>query len=520
MTFRKTHRFRYIQIVAVVLAAAMIATACGGDSDAPIIETAPSDTSTTTTTVESIAPTSTTEPVAEVDEAVAAADEIPDEIMEEIAEVIEEASVEDVPSDEVAEQVIEAANEAAPESELTLGDCTDWVADPDIVLDGQQAEECAAMLVAAVEACEGLDCSGDDDSSEPETPVTTVPPEEPAEPEPEPTITTAPPESEEAPEPEPEATTTTAPPEPELETEQPETEPETEQPETEPEDAQPQYSVGDVVDANEIWPDRDDIPDDLVCELQQTGWSCWTQPTEITNPSNEGWVPPQAGMVPEPHPECSEDNSTWDHTCIPPNSWNWGEFEVGGRVDETPRLSAVVLNFQLGCLATQGAPCRWLLGLMKWPLDYLGACPSCVLNEYLDRVQLFARSGSALNEAQEQHGWHNCATVIDPLVGEVPEHGNDVGRRLSDTGLSLAERCRAVLPEDVMLETGYRLDGTPPTRFDAGHAGCEDWAEYVEDRLERRFPYMPGCYRSLRLASEWMEHHYGVDERYSGGFNC
>ena len=58
------------------------------------------------------------------------------------------------------------------------------------------------------------------------------------------------------------------------------------------------------------------------------------------------------------------------------------------------------------------------MGMMKWPLDYLDARPTCVLNEYLDRVEEFARTGSAIGAVQDRHGWHNCATVIDPLVGE------------------------------------------------------------------------------------------------------
>ena len=429
------------------------------------------------------------------------------EIQQEIAEVVDEASVEDVPPDEVAEQVIEAAEEAAPESVLTLGDCTDWVADPDMVLNEQQALECAAMIAAAIEALPADDPTDPDETA---SPVTTLPPEEAPEPEPE-TTTTAP---EPEPEPEPEDTTTTAP--------EPEPEPETTttappEPEPEPEDSQPQYAVGDVVAGPEIWPDRDDIPADLVCEMQQDDfWSCWRDPTETTNPANTGWVPPVAGAVPDPHPECSEDRSTWDQTCTPPNNWDWGEFTLGGRVDETPRLSAVVLNFQLACRAAN-APCVWLLGLMKWPLDYLGARPSCVLGEYLDRVEAVAegRSREYVGEVQNQHGWHNCATVIDPLVGEAPEHGNDVGQRLSDTGLSLAERCRAVLSEDVMLETGYRLSGDPPTRFAPGHAGCDDWAAYVENAA--RSSTYPDCLRSVALAYEWMEHHHGVHEAYYGG---
>ena len=526
------------RIIVAAVAMSLLAAACGSDDTEQTV--APSTTTSTTTTgapvstehpcdtgegqiegnyclvdgqwyadagaghwVESDGPPVTTTTVAAMTE-----EEIV-EIQQEIAEVVEDASPEDMPPVEVAEQVIEAAEEAAPETELNLGICTQWVADSELVLNEQQAQECAAMLAAAVEACEGLDCFPED-TAEPEpepeeTPTTTAPPE----PE-EPTTTSAP--SQPEPEPE-EPTTSTTPPEPE-------SDPESEEPTTTtaPPEPEPEYAVGDVVAASELYPDQD-LPSNLFCEIQaDSGPLCWTEPTELANPSNEGWVPPEAGMVPEPYSECSSDDpSTWDQTCTPPSSWEWGEFTIGSRVDETPRLSAVVLNFLLGCKATLYAPCNWLLGLMQRPLDYLGARPTCVLREYLDRVDVFARTGNAVGDAQNQYGWHNCATVIDPLVGELPEHGNDVGLRLSDTGLSLAERCRAVLPEDIMLETGYKLNGDPPTRFESGHAGCDAWASYVEGKSQ--MSYMPDCFRSARLAYEWMEHHYGAHEAYFGG-NC
>ena len=226
-----------------------------------------------------------------------------------------------------------------------------------------------------------------------------------------------------------------------------------------------------------------------------------------------------------PLPLCSENESTWDESCTPPSSWDWGEFEVGRRSYEKPRLTEQVLDFYGACVSWN-APCDWIMGLMKWPLDYLGAHPICVVdNEYAERVRIFIRTGSTIGAAQNQHGWHNCSSVIDPMVIQPPDdRGNDVGYRLSDTGLSLADRCRAVLPEDVVLETRYGntlSDGTarPPTRFEPGHAGCDDWAEYVEGRIELRLSYMPDCVRSARLAQEWMEHHYGVHERYYG-FHC
>ena len=332
------------------------------------------------------------------------------------------------------------------------------------------------------------------------TTTTTIPVETPA-----PTTTTTIPVETPAP-----TTTTTVP----VETDE----------EPEPEDDEPQYAVGDVVPASELYPDEE-LPDNLICLIQADGHpTCWTETED--NPELENWVPPQAGMVPDPYPECASDRSTWDQTCIPPSSWDYGEFEPGFRVNETPRATPAVLAFYEECSSIPDAPCDWLLGLMKWPLDYMGARPACVHGEYLERVRSFARTGSAVGEVQNRYGWHNCSTVIDPLVGQLPtETANDVGYRLSDTGLSLAERCRTVLPEDVMLETFYggRLsDGTrrPPIRFNPGHAGCDEWAEWVNAVIDKRVSYMPDCYRSARLAEEWAEHHYNVHELYIGGFNC
>lgn len=215
-----------------------------------------------------------------------------------------------------------------------------------------------------------------------------------------------------------------------------------------------------------------------------------------------GWVPPTAGMTPADltaFPECDSDPDTWlrgdcvppnswDHMCIegsvfdgsplrcdPPNGWErlsqyqpgMGYFILGDRVDETPRLSGTVLQFQAACRSQQNVSCWWLLSLMKWSLDYMGARPSCILGEYLARVDAAAERDEIVGLIQDRFGWHNCATVIDPLVGDTPASGNDVRNRLSDTpGITFADRCRAVLPVGTVLDTGYRLDGDPPEYFD------------------------------------------------------
>ena len=254
-----------------------------------------------------------------------------EEIHHKIAEVVENASPEDVPSAEIVEQVIEAVDEAAPESVLNLGICTQWVADPEFILNEQQTQECAAMLAAAVEACEGLDCFPED-TAEPEseqTPTTTAAPEQTptttTAPEQTPTTTTAPPE----PEPELEetttttTTTTTAPPEPEQPAEEPEAE-------------------------------------------------------ATVETSNSDWVAPYVGLVPEVHPD------------TPPTSWERGDLQPVGRPLETPRSTgtdrvqvAEWINWMGGADNTYT---QWLMGYIKWALDYLGAHPACVINTYYSRV--------------------------------------------------------------------------------------------------------------------------------------
>ena len=238
------------------------------------------------------------------------------------------------------------------------------------------------------------------------------------------------------------------------------------------------------------------------------------------------WVPPEAGMVPVPFPECSDDPATWDENCTPPPNWDAGQFRFDYRSDATPRQTPIVVEFTNNCLSWGVVSCEWLLSIMAWPLNYLGAHPSCVDYEYSERLRAAIRDrNNIVGAIQDTHGWHNCVTVIDPLVRQPPDgRVNDIGYRLSDTGISMADRCRAVLPEDVALETNWGVtltDGTeqPPVRYAPGHAGCDDWAAWVELVVAHPTiaPYA-NCRRSFALAQEWMEHHHGVHERYFTAF--
>lgn len=232
------------------------------------------------------------------------------------------------------------------------------------------------------------------------------------------------------------------------------------------------------------------------------------------------WEPPHAGLVPQPYPLCDDSPSTWDGSCLPPSEWHSGEVDPRNPPDETPRQTPLVVEFTAACRnggSYYYAFCDRILSYMKWPLDYLGADPVCIQAEYANRVLAFVADPSSWGAADaEANGWHRCATVIDPLVGDAPDgRVNDVGYRLSDTGISLAERCRMVLPHDIQLETRYKQSGTPPTYFEYGQAGCDAWADYVESRIPgNAWATQPTCYRSMKLAEEWMEHYHSVPIRY------
>ena len=158
---------------------------------------------------------------------------------------------------------------------------------------------------------------------------------------------------------------------------------------------------------------------------------------------------------------------------------------------------------------------------MYQALDYLGADPICVLNEYSKKADYFLSQGSGANNsyAKNNFGWHLCATVIDPIVGEMPsgDRDNDVGLRLSDTpGITLAERCRIVLADPfpgIHLEArptiGERKAEISPSQFGQD---CDAWAAYIIEKGPARSA--PACNASSSLAEEWMEHHHNQHEHY------
>lgn len=261
-----------------------------------------------------------------------------------------------------------------------------------------------------------------------------------------------------------------------------------------------------------------------------------TTPVSIAGPATapEGGHPPapQAGMIPRENPYWDYPNCApgppWPSDCYPPSEWEVpqdpsdcgvsgrtfrphlgvGGICAGSRADERPRWTSDVARWTSWCFDQPRGNCTWLLFEMKWALDYLGAHPWCVLNEYQDRADAYG-AGRRGNAVRNGHGWHNCATVIDPLARDAaPGRTNDAGLLLSDT-VSLAEQCRVVLPPDVELETRTRRFSEEPERFGND---CDAWAQWVRER-PKAWDWRD-CDRSARIAEEWMEHHHATPEQY------
>lgn len=348
-----------------------------------------------------------------------------------------------VPADDVVARVLATARAAASEPGLSLQDCTDWIADPETVLESTRAQECGTILAAAVGTCQDLDCFS----------------------------------------------------------------------------ASP--GVASAVGVLDGRTGTAAIPDATALPANST-----SSPVAASAPDGGHPPTPRAGMVPrdEPYwdyPTCGGAPSSPPPSCHPPSEWEvpqdlsdcWTPDIAGGvcasrKPDETPRQTRDVVLWTDRCdAAWRSVSCEYLLSEMKWALDYLGAHPWCVLGEYNRRLwqyhDLWSRGSGVPDDMRNGHGWYRCPSVIDPAWPD------DVTRRRSETGISLAQQCREVLPGDVELETTTGNIFDPPERFGSD---CDAWAAWVAGRPAAR--YWRDCDRSARLAEEWMEHHYDVPENY------
>ena len=278
----------------------------------------------------------------------------------------------------------------------------------------------------------------------------------------------------------------------------------------------PHGPPGTIVNIAQIWPDDGYAPD-FVCVVNADGHfvdsdgnqHCWhtSADCDVDDParfgvcwqSDEPWTPPQAGDVPAVHPDTPQF--------------------VGDQPDDvygTPRETPQVAGWKEWC-SRRMPGCGVLLNRMYQALDYLGANEQCVLKAYSQRVDYLVEQGSRAsgNYATNAYGWHVCATVIDPIVVDIPagDRDNDIGLRLSDTpGITLAERCRVVLVgpfPDIELESRWGAFDEPPERFGQD---CDAWAE---SRMTRNlWQGSPACAASSYLAEEWMEYARGQHERH------
>ena len=503
MTLRITHNCRHLNLVAAILVAALIAAACGGE-DAPAVIDTPSDTAATTTVVEAPVreehPCDT--PQAEIEDGYCYVDAqwyidagaghwvesagppVPTTTAEETASTV--AVDETQPPADVAEareeviaEIVTVFEEAATGDTPSFEECRLLSNGEPSYLTSEQARACIETLAAVSEACNELGCVELGLMPPPAT-TTTEPPATT-------TITAVPTTTTEPP-----ATTTMVHRAPTTTTEPPATTTTTPAPTTTTEPPATTTTTAAPTTTTEPPATTTTTP------------APTTTTTTTTVPPASVWIAPYAGFVPEVHPD------------TPPPAWVRGDYEPGTHPIETPRIVGedreVVLEWALWM--GPGGYTQWLLLQMKLPLDYLGGHPYCVISEYYARVEalnaLNLSYGQAEpNELRNLYGWHRCASVIDPyIVGvELPtDRTNDVGYRLSDTpGITLAERCRIVMPEDIQLE---HYDA----HFEAGHAGCDEWAE----RVLTHFLYSkyPQCYESARLATEWLEHYHNRPELY------
>ena len=232
------------------------------------------------------------------------------------------------------------------------------------------------------------------------------------------------------------------------------------------------------VRGTELYPDRDDIPDNVWCELvDEATVNCWYEGGEPESDPADVWVEPYAGYVPPVHPDT--EPTTWQ-------SGDWAPRTNDPRDDDHPRPTPAVQTFIDWC--AQGTACDWLLFQMVWALDYLGANEACVLAVHYTRAIAAAQTSDGnYNSAglRERYGWHRCPTVIDPRTPTVTDSfmqqhlpGWDV-LLLAPSGESPADRCRAVLPADIELEE-RRSKGVIRDGLD-----CDEWGAYIEGSNSR-----------------------------------
>ena len=136
--------------------------------------------------------------------------------------------------------------------------------------------------------------------------------------------------------------------------------------------------------------------------------------------------------------------------------------------------------------------CSASMSSFAFALSHLGADEACVLDQYTKLINALADIDGGditaqTNAAEDAHGWHNCATIIDPHPGD---------------GRTLTEKCEA-LPEVRSL-------------IDQIYGDCAEWAEQRMEMLAAT----PNCSSSTVLGIWWMNTHHGDESTMNARFDC
>lgn len=217
------------------------------------------------------------------------------------------------------------------------------------------------------------------------------------------------------------------------------------------------------------------------------------------------------GVVCEPSPQEAEDAKYDDMTVIdandllpaergdppPPLPHQGGEFFA-----PLPEITPGVQAWSDWCyfdardegVWVHAGTCIQRLSSAAWALNEWGADEACVLDQYTQymysyggAVQGGAETGAL--EAGQRHGWHRCATFLDPD----PDDGETQQQRCE----SLIERARAADPPLAHID---RYDG-----YDCADMVARVWPDSEDPARDQP------CYATSALGWMWLEMAYGTD---------
>ena len=108
----------------------------------------------------------------------------------------------------------------------------------------------------------------------------------------------------------------------------------------------------------------------------------------------------------------------------------------------------------------------------------IAADQSCVLEQERLYLQTMATAGSMPGEIIEAHGWHRCASIIDPLPGD---------------GRSMVDKCSALAASDPRVQAF----------LDTFYGDCAAWADSQQFIIDTFGA--PACSEAARLSVLWRQ---------------